>query len=155
MLLIDALRAGGWPESELGNALGIVSHEDPSGDPAMPSGYNAGGGEDSWGLFQVNRMAHPQYSVEQLCDPVFNATVAYQLFVARGNCYHDWWYSSQALGVCPFGSAQHSISEFAVLANVDVGGGGAPGTQPPGESVMPIVLGAVGVFLLLDLLTDM
>ncbi len=146
MLLIDALRAGGWPESELGNALGIVSHEDPSGNPCQPSGYNARGTEDSWGLFQINRMAHPGYSVAQLCDPVFNAAVAYGLFVSAGNTYRDWVYSAQALGVAPYGNAHHSVSEFAALANVEVGEGSSssngtlPGTKALGVLAILVIL---------------
>lgn len=154
MLLIDALRAGGWPESELGNALGIVSHES-SGNPTAHNPGTAAVPEDSWGLFQINRQAH-SYSIEQLCDPVFNATVAYQLFKAAGN-YRDWYYSAQAESLPPFGNAHHSISEFQALANVDVGGGA--GTQPPGptiggQPILPIILGVLGVLILLDLLTS-
>lgn len=150
MLLLEALQNAGWPEAELGNALGVVKSES-GGDPSASN--TLGSEEDSWGLWQINRMAHPQYSVAQLCDPVFNATVAYQLYAARGNCYNDWWYSSQALGVCPFGTAQHSVSEFSALANREVGGGGL--VLPDTGSMLKIALASLGVYLVLDFLMDM
>ncbi len=148
MLLIDALRAGGWPEYELGNALGIVAHEDPSGNPAQPSGYNVFGTEDSWGLFQINRKAHPQYSVAQLIDPVFNASVAYQLYQAAGNTYRDWS-TAPGLGLPPYGSAHYSIEEFSSIANVDVGGGGIVGNGAPADRGLILALAVAGVALIL------
>ncbi|MDA8217610.1 MAG: hypothetical protein M0Z94_08350 [Dehalococcoidales bacterium] len=151
MLLIDALRAAGWPEAELGNALGVVSLES-AGNPAAHNPGTPIGAEDSWGLFQINRLAHG-YTVEQLCDPVFNATVARGLWQARGGCYTDWWNAAQALGICPFGGAQHSVADYAALANTDVGGGNGGGL-PAGWDVNTIALGLLGlaaVMLILDL----
>lgn len=48
-------------------------------NPAIPSGYNAQGTEDSWGLFQLNRMSQglgTGYSVAQLQNPQTNAEIA-------------------------------------------------------------------------------
>jgi hypothetical protein len=155
MLLIEVLRTAGWPESELGNALGVVQHES-GGDPNAHNPGTPSVPEDSLGLFQINRMAHTQYSVAQLCDPVFNATVAYGLFVSAGRTWQDWVYSATALGIAPYGSAQHSISEFQALANLEVGGGAVlPGILPDTGSMLKIALAALGVYLVLDFLTDM
>ncbi len=150
MLLIDALRQAGWPDDELGNALGVVSLES-GGDPNAHNPGTVDVPEDSWGLFQVNRNAHP-YTIDQLRDPVFNATVARQLWQARGNCYQDWWNASAALGICPAGSARHSVSEYSALANRDVGGGdpGNGGKPAATVSLLAVGLGLAALILLLD-----
>jgi hypothetical protein len=139
MQLIDALRQAGWPDEELGNALAVISHES-GGDPSIGSGFNARGTEDSWGLFQINRFAHPQYSVAQLQEPVFNSQVALSFWRSRGS-YQDWVYSAQAEGLPPYGSTRHSVSEFAGLANREVGGGsgGGGGDTGGGDDVVTYI----------------
>lgn len=55
--------------------------------------HNPGGPgdvEDSWGVWQINRDAHPEVSVAQACDPVFAATYAFRLYKAAGNKFTDW-----------------------------------------------------------------
>ncbi len=46
-------------------------------------------GEDSYGLWQINRQAHPQYSPSSLYTPSGNASAAAHIRRARGN-FTDW-----------------------------------------------------------------
>ncbi len=145
MRLIDILRLAGWPEGEIGNALGVIALES-GGDPAAHNGA----GEDSWGLFQINREAHPQHSVAQLCDPLYNATVARQLWQARGNCYDDWWHASLVLGICPHGAAQHSIGEYQWLADLEMYHDATPPSGWTPERMAAAILAAGALALLLE-----
>lgn len=136
MLLIDALRQAGWPESELGNCLGIINHES-GGDPnARCHDCFPGITEDSRGLFQINVDAHTQWAGLDLSDPVVNAKCALQLYQGAGN-YRDWSTTAQSLGIAPYGSNQHAVSEFAALANKDVAGGGGSGGGSGQPSALP------------------
>jgi hypothetical protein len=49
-----------------------------------PDAHGVGPRDDSWGLWQINRMASPQYDAGQLTDPAYNAQVAYEFFTGRG-----------------------------------------------------------------------
>lgn len=142
MRLIDVLRQAGWPESELGNALGVISLE--SGGNPTARNQN---GEDSVGIFQINRVAHTQYSVAHLEDPLTNAQVAIGLFRSAGS-YRDWWNAARALDLPPFGSAQHSIGEYASLADREMGGGGGGGGSggtPNGSNAEVLALVGIAV----------
>jgi len=54
-----------------------------------PGNAAIGDVEDSWGLWQINRLAHPQVSVAQACDPTYAAQYSYQLYKAAGG-FRDW-----------------------------------------------------------------
>lgn len=78
-----ALVAKYFPPSEVDNALMIMSLE--SGGRNIPSGYNAGGGEDSHGLFQINLDAHgSRINRDQVYDPEQNIAYAARLFADQG-----------------------------------------------------------------------
>lgn len=57
------------------NAANIVTHPAPGNKP-----------ERSFGLWQVNTLAHPEYSESQLSDPTYNGQAAYAL--SKGG--RDW-----------------------------------------------------------------
>jgi hypothetical protein len=86
------LRQAGWPDEP-------VQDDDGDTNPLLvimtaisekeSSGYSCAhsenpGGEDSWGIWQVNRYAWPQYSQADLCDPVKNATAALAIYRRQG-----------------------------------------------------------------------
>ena len=55
--------------------------------------YNVKTGDDSWGIFQVNRygkLALTRPSAENLIDPMFNIKYAKQLFDSAGGFSRDW-----------------------------------------------------------------
>lgn len=87
---LSFLRQAGWPD---------VLVTDPDGDqnPLLvimtaisepeSSGYACAhnpNGENSWGLWQVNLDAWPQYTPEQLCDPLTNARIALSIYRQQG-----------------------------------------------------------------------
>lgn len=148
MKLIDVLRGAGWPESELGNALGVISLE--SG--GNPNAHNTSG-EDSRGLFQINvgPGAHTQWAGLNLYDPAINASRARELYTWAGN-WRDWWNAAGILGLPPRGTYRHAIEEYASLANKEMGGpsgGNGNGGATPGatDSQASLVL-VVGVIIL-------
>jgi len=47
-----------------------------------PNAANITAREQSYGIFQINRQAHPQYAAYNLNDPVVNATIAARDFIA-------------------------------------------------------------------------
>ncbi|MDO8670578.1 MAG: hypothetical protein Q7O66_04005 [Dehalococcoidia bacterium] len=142
MTLLDIIKQAGWPESEWGNTLGVISLE--SGGNTNAHNTN---GEDSRGLYQINvgPGAHTQWASLNLYDPTVNASRAYQLYSAAGN-YRDWWNAAGTLGLPPRGNYRHAVEEFASLANKEMGTGGGgttplPGsTTPPAESTVGLVV---------------
>jgi hypothetical protein len=85
--LQNVLRQAGWPD-EVHPGVGVpliplfaaIGMAESSGNPGAHNTV----GEDSVGLWQINRRAHPGYTVLQLKDPVFNAQVAWQVFQSEG-----------------------------------------------------------------------
>lgn len=72
-----------FPPEAVDQALMIMELE--SGGQNIPSGFNAGGGEDSHGLFQINLDAHgSRISREQVYDPEANIRYAAQLYADQG-----------------------------------------------------------------------
>jgi hypothetical protein len=87
--LQNLLVQAGWPDVAVNSRSGQVplialmasiAMAESSGNPAA---HNTSG-EDSVGLFQINRRAHAGYSVAQLQDPALNAQVALQIFQREG-----------------------------------------------------------------------
>jgi hypothetical protein len=79
------LRNAGFKGIDLINAVKICLCE--SGfDPAAHNTNN----EDSRGLFQINVIAHPEYSYLDLFDPQINANVAFEIFTQSGNKFTAW-----------------------------------------------------------------
>lgn len=83
-LSLDALRrlaaSVGFPDARLAAAVAMA---ESSGDPQAT---NISTIEASYGLWQINVRAHPQYDVAQLADPAYNARAA--LEVSKGGA--DW-----------------------------------------------------------------
>jgi hypothetical protein len=78
--IADTLRTAGWAERHIPTMTAIAQAES-SGNPLS---HNAKYPDDSYGLLQVNRLAHPQFSPEQLRDPVGNAKAALDVFNRQG-----------------------------------------------------------------------
>jgi soluble lytic murein transglycosylase-like protein len=127
-LLVQA----GWPNVTVSSRSGQVpliplmasiALAESSGDP---NAHNSSG-EDSVGLLQINRRAHPGYSVAQLKDPLTNAQVALQIFQHEGlnawGAYTDGGYRSR-------GQFNQSLALY---------GGGSSNTsfQPPSLNYDP------------------
>lgn len=74
------LKAAGWPE----NLIPIMSAIAIAESSGNTTAHNAKYPDDSYGLWQINRLAHPQYSPEFLRDPVNNAKAALQVYNERG-----------------------------------------------------------------------
>jgi hypothetical protein len=66
------------------------AHAGPTDDrPVKVCVYRKTTLEDSYGLWQINRQAHPQYSAPYLYNPQDNARAAVAIRNARGN-FTDW-----------------------------------------------------------------
>ena len=71
-----------FPPEVVPIALQIIAGES-GGDPNRPSQYNVGGGEESYGLFQINLQAHPQMK-DKVFNPEENVKYASQLWREQG-----------------------------------------------------------------------
>ncbi len=71
--LIELARDAGFPNPELAAAVAMAE----SGGNANAVGDLLLGG--SYGLWQINIKAHPQYLVAQLFDPAYNARAAFEI----------------------------------------------------------------------------
>ena len=71
-----------FPAHEVDRALWVIQHES-GGDPGIASRFNAGGGENSHGLWQINLKAHPGMQ-GKTNDPEAATAYAAQLFKTSG-----------------------------------------------------------------------
>lgn len=94
--LKEILRQAGWPE-ELIPFFAAVALQESSGNPRatrvvtspIPGVQQLP--EASYGLFQINVLAHPQYRnrFDLLFDPIQNAKIALQIYHQQG--FSAWW----------------------------------------------------------------
>jgi len=125
--LQDLLRQVGWPDIMVNSTSGRVplialmasiGLAESSGNPLARNTS----GEDSVGLWQINRRAHPESSVAGLQDPSLNAGVALQIYNSEGlrawGAYTDGSYRTR-------GNFQASLAAYNE---------GAPGTTPSIEN---------------------
>ena len=67
-LIYTEFRKAGYGEAQIKGAIANAMHE----SSLNPKAANISGIEESIGLFQINRRAHPQYSRQDLEDPIKN-----------------------------------------------------------------------------------
>lgn len=85
-------RQAGFTGQGLVNIVAIALAESGGNPQALanyPNGSNAGGPEISAGLTQINTLAHPQYTVSELYDPLTNFKAAFQ--VSNGGTNFNPW----------------------------------------------------------------
>lgn len=73
----------GFSGSDLVTAVAIALAES-SGNPG------AIGKLGEIGLWQIYPTAHPEFDVNQLPDPQYNANAAFALYSRAGGAFHDW-----------------------------------------------------------------
>lgn len=87
--LQDILRQTGWPDTVVSSRSGqvpiiaLMASIGLAESSGNPNAHNPRG-EDSVGLWQINRRAHSGHSVAQLKDPYYNARVALQVYRKQG-----------------------------------------------------------------------
>lgn len=77
----NLMRQAGWPEDLIVTGSAVFYFESAHGDPYA---HKVDSVERSYGLAQVNRNAWPQFSVDQLYDPLLNLQVAYDIYRQQG-----------------------------------------------------------------------
>jgi Lysozyme like domain len=132
--------SAGCPSSQIPNAVAIAMGES-SGNTAA---HNPSG-EDSWGLWQINRRAHPEYAVSTLTDPAGNAAA---MMAISGGC-QNW----QPWGAFTNGSYRKYLPAATDAAgNPDSSSSGGPADTGSGfdfASLSPLlILAIVAAFLL-------
>ena len=88
------LRQVGFPENQIAKMSAIGIYESGGCTDIINPGIAGYNPEYSVGLFQINTLAHKEYSVAQLQNPIINAQMALKLWKARTN-YGDWYLSNQ------------------------------------------------------------
>lgn len=84
--IADTLRQAGWEERHVPTMTAVALAES-SGNP---SAHNPKYPDDSYGLLQVNRLAHPEFSPETLRDPLRNAKAALNVFREKKQGFKAW-----------------------------------------------------------------
>jgi soluble lytic murein transglycosylase-like protein len=78
--------AAGFTGDDLDTATAIALAES-SGNPNAAGDATKGG---SYGLWQINLAAHPEYTAEELYDPQTNANAAYVVYSSASNGFSPW-----------------------------------------------------------------
>ena len=125
----DILSYAGFKGESLGNAMKIVGRE--SGRKPGILNPDAGTGDLSYGLFQINMLGNlgPDRrkkfglsSNEDLYDPIINAKIGYEMS-NKGTSWNAWYNSANALGLLSgSGSKSGSGSGSKMESNDDTGG---------------------------------
>jgi hypothetical protein len=69
------------------NTAAAIALAESGGNPRAYNPEKQAGnppGFGSYGLWQINLRAHPQYTASNLYDPSFNATAAFEVYTAQG-----------------------------------------------------------------------
>jgi hypothetical protein len=160
------LRQAGWPESLI-VTMGAIGQAESSGNSTAHNDANPGR-ERSYGLWQVNINAHPEYSREQLFDPLFNAQAALGIYQVQGlrawgpyqtGIYRQYLSASQSAynaggGVSPQDSSgggddTYGTPDQTSYSNV-LGGANDPTSSPTLTPLLVIGLGGLLLYLIVD-----
>jgi hypothetical protein len=89
--LLQLAAAAGFSGSDLITAAAIAEAES-SGNPNALGDTDIGSGTGSFGLWQINADAHPEYgpNFAQLYDPSTNAAAAYAIYKTAGYSFKPW-----------------------------------------------------------------
>jgi cell wall-associated NlpC family hydrolase len=100
-----AVKAGFTPDQAV--TMTAVALAESSGNPQAQA---IASNEQSHGLWQINRLAHSQYSIQQLSDPLTNARAAFEIS-QQGRDISPWTVTHQSNGT-PY----HRFEEEALAA---------------------------------------
>lgn len=125
----------GFAGNDLITAVAVALAES-GGNPNALGDTNIGSGTGSFGLWQINADAHPEYGPDftVLYDPQTNANAAYAVYSAAGDSFTPW--TTFKTGVFN----QFMTSAAAAVATLI--------TQNPGTTGLVIVV-MIGLYLLL------
>lgn len=90
--LANLAAQAGFPSSQIPFAVAVAMAES-SGNPNAYNPETAAGnpaGQGSFGLWQINLAAHPEFAGLNLFDPQTNANAAYHLWQAAGGSFTPW-----------------------------------------------------------------
>src|SRR5579871_849779 len=129
--------AAGFSGADLVTAVAIALAES-SGTPGAVNTADPGG---SYGLWQINLAAHPEYAGAvqsgQIFDPAFNAAAAFAVYQAAGASFRPWSTYPPSSGY--LAQAQQGVASL---------GGSAPAVvaaAPPAGSSDDVLTLALGV----------
>lgn len=89
------------PEPSLATTMAAIAMRESAGNPAATNerakGTNSASdpGEHSYGLWQINTDANPQFSKATLLDPTGNAQAAFSIYAGNPNNLNIAWYINQ------------------------------------------------------------
>lgn len=85
---LKALASSHFDASDVPTAAAIAMAESSGNPDALGDTLITTGG--SVGLWQVNLRWHPEYTADQLRDPVQNAAAAFKVYTEAGNSFEPW-----------------------------------------------------------------
>lgn len=90
--LANLAAQAGFPTSQISVAVAVALAES-SGNPNAYNPETAAGnapGQGSYGLWQINLAAHPEFESWNLFDPQANANAAYRVWQQAGGSFSPW-----------------------------------------------------------------
>jgi Lysozyme like domain len=154
--LQNYLQQAGWPDSLIPTAAAVFMFESGGGNTDAHNPGHPLGAEDSWGLAQINRKAWSQWSVEQLRDPLFNLTKAYNpIFRQQGwNAWSNTYNGGRYLQYMAQSNAAWNNRTSNSFAPVSQIADDASGLNLPTEGWIGIFIFGLGAILFLSSLSD-
>ena len=109
LIVRQAIAQAKWPW-QLWDTAAAISELESGWDPTKENVTTQGGQivlddgtvittvpEGSYGLFQINLKAHPNYTYPQILDPLANAMAGFEIYKAQG--WGAWYISAKKLGL--------------------------------------------------------
>ena len=159
----DLLRQVGFPEDKIVLMCAVCRQESGFNTNAINDGSGTKSVEYSVGLFQINTRAHKNYTVEQLKNPIINASEALRIYKTQGlrawGGYTDGGYKKYlALSQAAYSGTPPIVQNNQNSQVVDYSKYQLPQVSPvdrvdDGNSTVPIATAAIG-FLILFLILD-
>lgn len=114
------LNAGGDPTQA--NTMAAIALAESSGNPADVNSNASEGATGSWGLWQINGDAHPQFDHQSLLSPQYNAAAAVAVYQSQGlgawSTYKNGAYAKYLTGANGSGAPSSSSSTTSVYTQV-------------------------------------
>jgi len=130
-MTLDQLRQlaanAGFPDPNVAAAIAMAeSGGNPNATNIVTNPLPGNGPERSFGLWQINTLAHPNYNESQLLDPAYNASAAFSVS-SGGTNFHPWstYNHGDYLKYMPAGTitAPSTLGRDLAIAAVIVGAG--------------------------------
>jgi hypothetical protein len=133
---LQALWTGEGGDPSVADTMAAIALAESSGNPTDVNSSSSEGSSGSWGLWQINGDAHPQYDHQSLLNPKYNADAAIAVYGSQGlGAWSTYTHDVNGNAVTPGSSRAAYYSHLSGSSSPPNSTAPAPGTSPLSQFV--------------------